>query len=359
MIGPLLKREIESMFTVVADKSSAEELVFLCPECGDHSGHRSVNLRTGFTFCFRCNKGAHNKGNFMAWSKALGYQFLNSDNGYSNVPLEELLNNPPAVRTKMPVLKPVDLPVGFTRLEDDPDSAYTELIRRMAKRKNLDLKAFIEAGAGFTEQGLWEPYCIFPVYDSKMPVYYQGRTYVDVPGEPTKRFPNRKDVTYGASYWVYNIDEVRTVKPNVIIMVESILNVLSLKRKLRALHLEHKYVPVCVFKHFVSQVQVQKLLLCGAEEFCLLFDHDAIALTWKSVAAFSNLTRVTIAEMPQLEGNKKADANDDVDAAWDAIRNRKRYSAAAVTGNLVTVDPLRAMKQACDITKLRIGSIPV
>lgn len=350
MIGPLLKREIESTFVVVADKSTPDELVFLCPECGDKSGNRSVNIKTGKTFCWRCNKGTNNKGHFIAWAQALGYRFVSDDDGFSSTPVEEILYEPEPQASIVPVLQKIDLPAGYTPIARRPDSIYTKLITKMARRKNLDYADFVEAKVGYTmDNPRWEPHAIFPVYEYDYCVYYQGRTYVDVPGESTKCFPSRNEVKWGAGYWVYNINAVRETSPEIVVVVESILNVLSLRRKLRELGW-NTVVPVCVFKHHISAVQVIKLMRCkGVKEFCLLFDHDAIATTWKQVGHLCNKVAVTVAEMPMKDGNEKLDPNDDVEAAIVAIEKRQAYTRASVSGHMLQV-PSGLAGRKLDIT---------
>jgi len=339
VIGPLLKREIESTFTVVHSKSTPEELVFICPECGDKSGNRAVNLKTSKTFCWRCNKGKSGKGHFIAWARANGYTF-NTDDGHSSTPVDQILVAEEEKSTVIPVLQEVELPKGFIPIARTPKSIYTKLITDMARKKNLDYSDFVEAGVGYSpDDPYWEAYAIFPVREYKMTCYYQGRTYVDTPGETTKRFPSRKYVKWGAGYWVYNIDEVREKQPEIVVVVESILNVLSLRKKLRQLGWDKTIVPVCVFKHSISQVQAAKLFRCkGIKEFCLLFDHDAIDATWKGVSYLTNKLSVTVAEMPQKEGNKKLDPNDDVDAAIEAIEQRKLYTSESAIGHLVSTE---------------------
>jgi hypothetical protein len=341
MIGPVLKQEIENTFIVVREKCTTLELVFCCPECGDKTGHRSVNLKSGKTFCWKCNKGKNNKGNFVAWARALGFHFT-ADTGANNVPVEQLLYAEDQQESVVPVIQEVKLPEGFTPIARTPKSVYTKLITKMAARKNLDYAAFAEAGAGYTPaHPKWEPFCIFPVQEYGLTVYYQGRTYVDVPGETTKKFPSRNEVTFGAGNWVYNIDTVREQQPEIVVIVESILNVLSLRKKLRQLGWKN-IVPVCVFKHHLSQVQALKLLRCqGVQEFCMLFDHDAIDKTWQSVSAIANKKVVTIAEMPLLDGNKKCDPNDDVDAAINAIENRQLYTASSFSRKMLEADDPR------------------
>lgn len=333
-IGPLLRHEIEQTFTVVSSKASPDELTILCPECGDHSGHRGISLKTGKTFCWRCGKGKNNKGHFLSWARALGYTFANDD-GYSSVPVEQLLSQKEEATSTIPVIQEVELPAGFTPIARCPKSVYTRLITKMACRKNLGYRDFVEAGVGFTmDDPRWEPFAIFPVTEYNLCVYYQGRTYVDVPGEPTKLFPSRNKIKWGAGYWVYNIDEVRLTMPKTVVVVESILNVLSLRWKLREAGWKD-IVPVCVFKHHMSQVQMLKLLRCkGVTEICLLFDHDAIDATWRNVGYLGNKVRVTVAEMPLLAGNRKCDPNDDVNAALEAIEFRKAYTMSSVETQL-------------------------
>jgi len=349
MIGPLLQREIESTFVTVASKSTTEELVFVCPECGDRSGNRSVNLKTSKTFCWRCNKGKNNKGNFLAWARALGYAFA-ADDGSSSIPVEQLLFQEEPQTSVVPIIQEIELPRGFTPIARTPKSIYTKLITGMARRKNLDYQDMVEAGVGYTpDDPYWEPYALFPVRDYKLTCYYQGRTYVDIPGETTKRFPSRKHVKWGAGYWVYNIDEVRAKNPEIVVVVESILNVLSLRRKFTELGWQ-SIVPVCVFKHSVSKVQAIKLIQCESiKELCLLFDRDAIEATWRNVSQLSNKLSVSVAEMPVKAGNAKLDPNDDVEAALDALDTRKQYTPVNAITKLFTTEIGMASREV-DIT---------
>lgn len=321
MTGENLKDTVNRLFTVVRPRSSSHELVFICPEptCGDQSGNRSVNLRTGKTGCWRCNKG----GDFVIWARRMGHVI--EDDRPTAQPLEsiDITGFIPLSDPAPPVME-VTLPKGFIPCSEKPHSVYSQLIGEMAETKNLTIEDFFEAGVGYTKTpGLWEPYAIFPVTEYARTVYYQGRTYVDVPGESTKRFPSRHELRYGSKYWVYNIDEVKTLKPPVVIVVESILNVLSLRRFLR----EHGIlgvVPVAVFKHSVSRHQALKLFSHDSlEEVCLLYDHDASRMAWDKSQLLSDRLKLTIAEMPPGENNKRNDPNDDVVAAFKAFEERK------------------------------------
>jgi hypothetical protein len=291
----------------------------------DSNGNRSVNLKNGKTNCWRCNVG----GDFVQWAKRLGFRFANAGDLTSTMSLKELFDIKPEVRSILPVVAKVKLPDGFTPISEQPKSVYTRLIAEMAVRKNLHHQDFIDVGCGFTRKdALWEPFAIFPVLEYDTPVYYQGRTYDEEAGQRTKKFPSNKEVKYGAKYWIYNIDEAREKKATILLVVESILNVLSLKWYLRELGVTH-VVPVAVFKHKVSLEQFFKMAkLTHVEEICLLFDHDAIVESWKDASKFTNRFGITVAEMPEGDDNKKLDPNDDVALAWKMFGQRKDFSVS-------------------------------
>lgn len=337
-IGSALKAEIEATFEMVPSRSTTVELCFVCPEpsCGDKSGNRSVNLINGHTNCWRCNKG----GNFLSWARHLGYRFSSSA---EEVALRPTLEIEAPKKTLLPVIQPVKLPEGFIRVADQPNSVYARYIGEMAERKNLSFDVLSDAGVGFTRlDPRWEPYAIFPVTEYNTVVYWQGRTYIDDPEKGTKLFPSRGEVQYGARYWVYNIDEARAYRPEIIIVVESILNVLSLRCKLYELGWLGTVVPVCVFKHKVSAEQVIKISrIAGLKEVCLMFDHDATKRAWESAASLTHRVRLSVAEMPCGEGNTKLDPNDDVEAAIQVFEQRQAYTVGqALVRKLALTKPV-------------------
>lgn len=320
------------MFEVARSRSTGDELHFICPVpgCGDQTGNRSVNLKSGKTNCWRCNIG----GDFVKWARWLGYAV--EDEGVAMLSLDDLfkLLDPPKPVSIIPVINEISLPSGFKPCFDYPDSVYTRNIGEMATRKNLEPEDIISAGVGFSsEDSTWQWYAIFPVLEYGRLVYFQGRTYWDdmtneddKKKSSTKKFPSRQEAPLSSKYWIYNIDEISNPGVDTVIIVESILNVLSLKKKLAAIGVTNM-VPICVFKHSVSKTQFLKLLrFKNVKEAILLFDFDAIDLSWKDAKRIDDLIRVSIAEMPYAAGAPKIDANDDVDSAWTAIEKRKPYS---------------------------------
>lgn len=325
MNGQSLKLQVESMFEVVKSRTTADELHFICPVpgCGDQTGNRSVNLKSGKTNCWRCNVG----GDFVKWARWLGYAI--EDAGTPMLSLDELfkLLDPPKPVSVIPVINEISLPANFHSCYDYPDSTFTRQIGEMAVRKNLTPEELINAGVGYsTSESTWQWYAIFPVMEYGRLVYFQGRTYWDEPGASTKKFPSRSEAPLSSKYWIYNIDEIDKPGVDTVIVVESILNVLSLQAKLGELSVTNM-VPICVFKHQVSKTQFLKLLrFRNVKEAILLFDFDAIDLSWNDAKRIDDLIRVSIAEMPYAPGAPKLDPNDDVDAAWAAIEKRQPYS---------------------------------
>jgi len=320
--GLQLRQTVESLFDVIKDRSTNDELVFMCPQpgCGDETGNRSVNLKNGKTNCWRCNKG----GDFVAWAKFLGYA-VSDGNAVQAEPLEDInLEAQHDEETPLPLAKEVRLPHGFTYCHEQPRSVYTALIGEMAERKNLTIEDLMEAKVGFTKDDpKWEPYAIFPTFEYGRVVYWQGRTYCDVPGESTKRFPGREEVPNGAKYWIYGIDQLRSSKSEIVLVMESILNVLSMRRFFREQAITN-ITPVCVFKHYLSKPQARKLIeISSIKEICLLYDHDATRSSWEKSPMVSDRITVTVAEMPPGRGGEKNDPNDDPTAAWEAFEQRQ------------------------------------
>ena len=330
MKGDELKRTIESLFQVVKERCTPDEIVFICPVpgCGDESGNRSTNLKSGRTNCWRCNKA----GDFVKWAKFLGYS-IEEGTSSVGVALENVDLRPWVPQAEhAPVVRDIPLPEGFHFCSDYPNSVYTQLIGEMAERKNLSLEDLLAARVGFTQKSIkWEPYALFPVFDYDRVVYWQGRTYDDVPGATTKRFPDKTEAPYGAKYWVYGVDELRRDKSSVVIVVESILNVLSLRRYMHENGLAGA-TPVCVFKHYLSAPQARKIIeLPFVEEICLLYDHDATRSAWQKSVMIGDYVRTTVAQMPPGPGGAKNDPNDDVATAWEVFERRTRADRLAST----------------------------
>ena len=323
MTGLRLKQTVESMFDVIRTRSTSEELVFVCPEpgCADQSGNRSVNLKSGKTFCWRCNKG----GDFVRWARFIGLAVEDEGGVVQGQPLDEMdLSVRREEDQPLPNVASVRLPEGFRYCHEHPTGLYTELIAEMANRKNLSIQDFFEAKVGYTRTSpRWEPYAIFPVMEDACTVYYQGRTYVDVPGESTKLFPTRQECPNSSKFWIYNIDELRQ-KGGVALAMESILNVLTMRRFFREQGITG-VVPVCIFKHYLSKPQARKILeIPNLTEICLLYDHDATRLAWEKTPMLSDRVSVTVAEMPPGPGGDKNDPNDDPVSAWAAFEARER-----------------------------------
>jgi hypothetical protein len=326
-----LRRLLEQNFDVISDRSNSDEVTIVCPQpnCQDRSGNFAIDLKKGVVHCWRCNYGNH------------VIPFLRShDVEVDSESLEEIVTATPLDQLESelseqeaPTNHQVELPEGFTLLSQEPKNIRTLLIAQMAERKHLYLDDFVEAGTGFTRLGDWEPFAIFPVYEMGRLVYYQGRTYAKrFEGKITKKFPSKKELPFGAGHWVYGYD--RIIQPHVrkIIIVESILNVLSLRWELKCQRVTDTE-PVAVFKHNISNRQHRKLLASSADEFCIMYDGDATKHAWEEAQKLSGHRRATVATMPI-----NVDANDNVELAYQRFLAREQFSAANALLSSVGLD---------------------
>jgi hypothetical protein len=354
----LLRQFIRECLTQVPERSRGDEVCVICPEpaCGDQSGNRHVNLKSGLTGCYRCNRG----GPVANWAKRLGLTFDFGTWTPAAVGMDQLavltasldgLAEGPSRRSGY--IPEVELPRGFTALRDEPDSAYARLIGKMAERKRLTLDVLTEAGVGFTrEDRRWEPFAIFPVFEYRRPVYFQGRTYQDPKdGGSTKQFPTRTECPLSSRYWIYGADEV-AAQGGVVIFVEAILNVLSLRLALARRGVTG-VVPAAVFKHKLSLEQVQKVMATGRRarqgghpvtEFCFMYDGrtsdevrrglpgDAARAARLDAARLAATAPVTIVDLPD-----RVDPNDDADLAVDLFLRRRRWDRQSDLSSLVQV----------------------
>jgi hypothetical protein len=318
------REDVEAVFDVVPSRCTGEEVVFICPQpgCGDSSGNRAVNLKSGKTNCFRCGVG----GDFFRWAKRLGITVeaghITAASAASD--LLDMLSTKSTSTVLHPVAVDVRLPRGSVRLAEELDSAYAKLIRRMAIVKRLDLEDMVRADVHFTRRDpRWDRYAIFPVYEWERLVFYQGRSFSKDPNVMGKLNPSREQVPFSARYWVYNIDAARRPITRVVIVVESILNCLSLQRKILEAGVMD-VAPVAVFKHVISTAQLDKILaLRHVNEVCLMYDADATKDARKQALNISARVRRTVAVMPWTPERPTLDPNDDVDLAWQAFLDRE------------------------------------
>lgn len=318
---------VEANFEVVPARSNEHEITIICGLCRDTTGNRGVSLATGKTNCWLCGNG----GSLKAYAYKVGVELdLHGDDvqGASLDEIEEALldlEEPAATGTLDTLVTEVALPKGFTELTYDGTDGYHRLAAAMARRKHLTLDDLVTAYAGVAPGNHdWEPYVIFPVHEWGRVVYYQGRTMIDPYGGTTKKFPSRNELPRGSRYWLGGIDELRQTG-GIVVLVESILNRLSLKREFMLRNLSG-YVPIVVFRHKLSREQLSKLTRCrGITEVVFLYDADATASADAEARSVINrFPRVTVAEMPD------GDANDDAALAVDRIMARRAPRALAL-----------------------------
>lgn len=319
-----LRHELAAHFQVVKDRGGVDEVIIICPVpgCQDKTGNRSVNTRTLWTNCWRCSDKQPHHVKTLFRSVGLDWE---DDHILEPEEIRAILRGEPG-KPLTPV-QDVQLPEGFEFLAENRKSCYHRFCREMAERKHLTIEDLESIEAGFTRSGDWEPYCIFPVYEGPRTVYYQGRTYTDDGFDTTKKFPSKRQVPYGANYWIHGLDELANPKITSVVLIESVLNRLSLKKKFLELGVT-EMAPVCIFTHFLSRAQIAKLLRYrNVKEWCFLFDSDSTAMAHKTAINCLSAIKATVAEMPHgvnEDGTARTtnDANDDVESAITAIEKR-------------------------------------
>jgi hypothetical protein len=326
-----LARFIDGHFEVVRNRSSGDEMFFVCPICGDATGNRAVNLKTGLTNCWRCKE--KQPGHILSWLRSVGYEVNQDDIGTSlgnqdiGAAVRQALSGTEGYRKRGAAA--CSLPKGFTTVWDAVEQrrhkGACNLVSMMAADKNLSLDDMAEMGVGFvplrTGDPDWYLYAIFPVILHGYAVYFQGRDLLD----GSKKFPSRDVAGSGCADWVYNLDELRDSSVRKAVIVESVLNVISLRKKLREQKIQD-VVPVATFSAALSQRQRKMVFgMKHLAEVTIFFDHDATDKAWRFAEECFRYARsgvsVTVAEMPSVCG-PKSDPNDDMDAAFEAWQRR-------------------------------------
>jgi hypothetical protein len=322
-----LRNVLEDNFQLVPDRCTQTELVIVCPEdeCGDRTGNRTFNSKIEKTNCWRCGKAYNIRGFLREHGLPWEEEDESNLNGKSELLAVEQEIKEVAIHQNG--LYCVRFPQSSHPLSPTPQTEQEWLISDMAERKHLTYDDFVAAGVHTTRDPYWEKYAIFPVYEFGNLVIYQGRTYrQEDEGGTTKMFPSKKYHPMGSKYWLYNIDKAHRAKS--VIVVESILNVLSLQKEIAARVAAgatdlHGVVPVAVFRHHISDQQRMKLEILEAGDITFMYDDDATADAWKQSETLR--TPSYVVEMP-----KGVDANDDPKSALDLyLGSRKKCGALA------------------------------
>lgn len=330
-----LRQFLEINFRVVPQRCAGDEVVIVCPDCNDASGNRGVNLRNGLTNCWKCGNGGHVVSLCRRHGIEIDADAFSTAGTDPEALLDAVLSGITRPKRRTSSVGELRLPHGFTPLAKDrvykpgrKHSVYYDLIARMAERKHLKVEDLTEVGAGYTrDDPQWEPYCIFPVVSRwRSLAYWQGRAY-DETTVPGKRFPSRLDCPQGMSTSLYSHPTFPYWTARVLVVVESILNVITLTKRFRELGWTD-VAPVSTFRAGVSLHQWRMLMDGCVEELCLLFDHDATSKAQQfaefGAQHYGRTSRIfTLAAMPATCG-PKTDPNDDVDAAMAALLARCR-----------------------------------
>lgn len=270
-----------------------------CPACGDHEKKFHWNTEKGIGCCFHSNckwfVGNHGVSEFRlkAWFNIRGFEHV----------IPEVIKAAPEAD--------VDLPEEFELIQDlekrDRSNIYSYMESRDIPRKIID-----KAKVGYCASGKYFGYMIFPVFDEDGAVaYWQGRRFKN--REP--KFWNPKSSK--KSELVYCISKTR--KPHTIVLVESVINVLTLEI------LGHgKTMIMGILGKSLSDTQREHILQYERKlkELVIALDGDARRDTVTIADRFKGIIPVVrIANIPNGEDINSLGR----ERAWHLIRHAEMY----------------------------------
>lgn len=229
--------DIETLMSYFhAVRETREGFQACCPACGDRKWKLYFNIEKKVGACFHSECRWFYQRGGVTLSRALAF--------FSAAGLELGLA-PEVIRSAEET--EVKLPKEYreiSRLKPDmQDTLYAYMASRGIPKKVVDA-----ARVGYCRDGRWWGYLVFPVLDDEgNAVYWQAR-----------RFKNREPKFYNpkASYkseLVYRISPV--VRPKTIVLVESIINVLTLENMGIG-----KYLVMAILGKSMSETQLQYIL---------------------------------------------------------------------------------------------------
>jgi len=271
-----------------------------CPACGDHEKKFAWNTEKGVGCCFHSScrwyvgHGGVTEYRIRAWFNTRGFEHVIPETIRQDEDAE------------------VELPEEFNFVSElpkqDRENIYAYLERRDIPKRIVDT-----AKIGYCTSGKYWGYIIFPIFnDEGDVVYWQGRRFKD----RELKFWNPK---YSKkSDLVYCIGGTR--KPNVIVLVESAINVLTLEI------LGHgRTLIMGILGKSLSDVQRDHVLRYEkwVQELVIALDGDARRDTVEIADRFKGIIpHIKIANIPNGEDINSLGR----ERAWQLVRHAEGYN---------------------------------
>ena len=221
----------------------------------------------------------------------------------------------------------VGLPEEFQLIEDLRPNLRDTLYAYMDSR-GIHQSVIDKAKIGYCDEGKHWGYFIMPVFNEEGDVvYWQGRRFKN--REP--KFINPKSSR--KTELIYRINP--TLRPKKIILLESILNVLTLEN----MHSGSSTIPIGLLGKTISPTQVQKVLELerGLKEIIVALDPDAkreaIAIA-EQFSFLQDIDKKVLIRIPNFP--EKEDVNSlGREKAWEIIRAAPVFDVSRRTGTIL------------------------
>lgn len=282
---------------------SRKNIVAQCPFChhrgekyGIYIGPESKHKVFGSSNCFHCNRRYRTLEDTL---KALGR--------------EDLLPKETASLDD-------DITDELNLFEDDVDDDLEKIempkgYKRCFKNRYLKSRGFTADDYEYfpcgTTRGInhkYDDYVLLEIHDNKKLVGFVGRhiwskhdidEYNASHRFQIRRYNNSTDNGFGKL--LYNIDAVKEIETESVILCEGCFDVIALTRKLN-LYDYPAIVPVATFGKKISEVQIYKLQNKGIKTVILGYDADAKDITSEIAIQLDKYFDVYIADLSMAEG---------------------------------------------------------
>lgn len=254
-----VKAKLYRYFTsrLVLKNSTNDYLRGDCPYCGSKNTF-GINIESLKINCFK-NCGIPKKPLklLMVMENLSTYQeariFLSATEEHQGY--ERLV----AKAVKHKEYNPIELPQGYTLISMGK-SILADAARRSLTKRGFNIKKLAYCGVGYTLEGEYAGYLIFPFYDNSTLKFFQGRIFAGF--GPKMKNPPEEVYGIGKSQLIYNRDALYMYRR--VYVVESITNALTIGDNATAL-LGKK----------ASQYQLSQLIKAPCEEIIIILDPDA------------------------------------------------------------------------------------
>lgn len=333
--SPAILEALQKKFPSVWLASGGEEIMVTCPYCHlrgmsrDTSGHLALNFEKGMAHCVKCDWGNRS---LRSWLKDQNFE------GQLPLPSREALSLKKPERPRFPLLQSAEIPPFAVPMRRGEQGMFADALRK----KKLTDDDWIKAKVHQCDRGRYAGYTIFPFYENRVMVYWQGRSAdPDIPAWRRKQNPD--DLKLGKASWLYGYDP-SLPRGGTVYLVEGTLDQISTLNYIE----KHKGDGHFCFGingtafSFPDDIthplntQFGKLMHLKPAEVVVLFDPDAIKKA-KGLAYVLETCGIParVAELSASDG----DPNEADEAALTAATTRNVSWAEQATAKLNRLQP--------------------